>query len=122
MPSDNRMQKINEEVLRELSHLISSLKDPRVKGLVSLTHVEVTKDLEFAKVYVSVLDGGGDVRGVMEGLTSASGFLRRELAAALSLRRTPRLDFIADDSMAQGARILKVLSELDIRDEADDNS
>ena len=115
MPSDNRMQKINEEVLRELSHLIASLKDPRVKGLVSLTHVEVTKDLEFAKVYVSVLGGRGDVRGVMEGLTSASGFLRRELAAALSLRRTPRLDFISDDSLVQGARIFELLSELDIK-------
>ena len=119
MPSDNRMQKINEEILRELSHLISALKDPRVKGLVSLTHVAVTKDLEFAKVYVSVLGDRSAARGVMEGLASASGFLRRELAAALPLRRTPRLDFLADDSLAQGARIHEILSNLDIREQSD---
>ena len=113
MPSDNRIQKINEEVLRELSRLVSSIKDPRVKGLVSLTHVEVTRDLSFAKVYVSVMDGQGDAPSVLEGLKSASGFLRRELAASLLLRHTPRLDFVADDSIAHSARIYKMLSELE---------
>jgi len=116
MPNNNRIQKISEDILRELSRLISTLKDPRVKGLVSLTHVEVTKDLEFAKVYVSVLGEQSDAKPVLEGLTSASGFLRRELAASLSLRRTPRLDFIADTSLAHGARIHQLLSEMEKND------
>ena len=120
MPSDNRMQKISEEILRELSCLVSALKDPRVTGLVSLTHAEVTRDLEYAKVYVSVLDGTADAKAVMEGLKSASGFLRRELASSLPLRRTPRLQFILDDSMARGARIHELLSELDMGEASDD--
>jgi len=115
------MQKIAEEILRELSRLASALKDPRVSGLVSLTHAEVTKDLEYAKVYVSVLDGTADAKAVMEGLKSASGFLRRELAAALSLRRTPRLQFIRDDSLAQGAKIHEMLSHLDLGEDTHDD-
>ena len=118
MPTDNRMRRISEEVLRELSRLVSALKDPRVEGLVTLTRVEVTKDLEYAKVYVSVLDGTADAKAVMDGLKSASGFLRRELAAALNLRRTPSLRLIADDSLAQGARILGILDDMG---GADDN-
>ncbi|MCL2747238.1 MAG: 30S ribosome-binding factor RbfA [Oscillospiraceae bacterium] len=112
MPSDNRMLKIGEEILRELSCLVSALKDPRVKGLVSLTRAEVTRDLEYAKVYVSVLDGTADAKAVMDGLKSASGFLRRELAHNLMLRATPKLQFISDDSIAHGARIQQLLSQI----------
>ena len=122
MPSNNRMLKISEEVLRELSRLVAVLKDPRVKGLISLTHAEVSRDLEYAKIYVSVLGGPDAARPVIEGLTSATGFLRRELASAMSLRATPRLQFIADDSLAHGAKIYKILSQLDIQDESDDNN
>ena len=110
MPSDNRMRKIGEEILRELSRLVSALKDPRVGGLVSLTHVDVTNDLAYARVFVSVLDSTADAGVVMEGLESASGYLRRELAHAMSLRHTPLLRFVADDSMIRGARILDLLS------------
>jgi phosphoesterase RecJ-like protein len=106
------MQKINEEILRELSSLVQALKDPRVKGVISLTHVEASRDLALARVYVSVLGGGADAGTVVAGLKSAAGYLRRELAAALSLRRTPELQFIADDSLARGARIQQVLSDL----------
>ena len=95
-----------------MSRLIAALKDPRVHGLVSLTHVEVSRDLGHAKVYVSVLDGTADARAVMEGLKSASGYLRRELAAEMSLRATPRLQFIMDDSLAQGAHIYQLLHEI----------
>jgi ribosome-binding factor A len=108
------MQKINEEILRELSRQTASLKDPRVKGLVSLTHVETARDLSLSKVYVSVLGGAEAVRAVIKGLKSASGFLRRELAASLNLRRTPELQFCADDALSKGARIHELLSKLEI--------
>ena len=111
MPSENRMQRINEEVLRELSRLVTLLKDPRLEGLFTLTHVEVTNDLEHAKVFVSVLDWSADSKSVMDGLNSAAGFLRLKLAHALTLRRTPSLRFIADDSLARGARVLELLSK-----------
>ena len=109
MPS-NRIGRINEEIQRELSALIRTVKDPRVHGLVSLTAVETTPDLRYAKVYVSVLDSS-DVKEVVKGLKSASGYLRRELGRALSLRYTPELQFVADDSIEKGAHVLEMLRD-----------
>lgn len=112
MPS-NRIGRINEEIQRELSALIRTVKDPRVHGLVSLTAVETTPDLRYAKVYVSVLDSS-DVKEVVKGLKSASGYLRRELGRALPLRYTPELQFVADDSIHQGAHILSMLRDPEV--------
>ncbi|HPE15574.1 MAG TPA: 30S ribosome-binding factor RbfA [Oscillospiraceae bacterium] len=111
MPS-NRIGRINEEIARELSALLRTLKDPRVQGLVSITAVETTGDLRFAKVYVSMLDRTQE-KEVMRGLKSAAGFLRRELGARLSLRMTPELVFAADDSIDKGAHILSILRGLE---------
>ncbi|MDR3208140.1 MAG: 30S ribosome-binding factor RbfA [Oscillospiraceae bacterium] len=118
MPSDNRMQKINEEILRELSRLVGSLKDPRVQGLVSLTHVEAARDLSRAKVSVSVLGDEEAARDVARGLKSASGFLRHELAVSLNLRYTPQLQFLIDDSLARGAHIYELLARVAPKEEA----
>ena len=108
----NRIGRINEEIQRELSQLIRTVKDPRVHGLVSITAVETTPDLRYAKVYVSVLDKS-DVDQVVKGLKSAGGYLRRELGQALSLRYTPELLFQRDDSIDKGAHILEVLRGID---------
>ena len=81
MPS-NRIGRINEEIQRELAALIRTVKDPRVHGLVSVTAVDTTPDLRYAKIYVSVLDKS-DVKEVVKGLKSAGGYLRRELGRAL---------------------------------------
>ena len=78
--ASNRIGRINEEIQRELAALFRTVKDPRVHGLVSITHVDTTPDLRYAKVYVSVLDKS-DVKEVVKGLKSAGGYLRRELAA-----------------------------------------
>lgn len=110
--SSNRIGRINEEIQRELSNLIRGVKDPRVHGLVSLTAVETTPDLRYAKVFVSVLDQS-DVNEVVKGLKSASGWLRRELGSVLSLRYTPELIFQRDDSMAKGAHILEIIEHLE---------
>lgn len=106
--ASNRIGRINEEVQRELAALIPTVKDPRVTGMISVTAVDVSPDLKFAKVYVSVLDKGGSEQ-VLKGLKSASGYLRRELGRALNLRHTPELSFFQDDSMAKGAKILEML-------------
>ena len=106
--ASNRIGRINEEIQRELATLIRTVKDPRVHGLVSITAVETTPDLRFSKIYVSVLDKS-DVKEVVKGLTSAAGYLRRELGAALKLRYTPELQFVEDDSIGQGAHILSML-------------
>ncbi len=108
--SATRMGRINDEIRRELSELIRTVKDPRVHGLISLTRVDTTADLKYAKIYVSVLDKS-DADQVVKGLKSAAGYLRRELGHALSLRATPELTFVRDDSMARGAHILDILRD-----------
>ena len=106
--ASNRIGRINEEIQRELSSLIRTVKDPRVTGMISVTAVNTTPDLKFCKVYISVLDKS-DVAQVLKGLKSASGYLRRELGHALNLRNTPELTFVRDDSIDQGAHILEML-------------
>jgi len=108
--ASNRIGRINEEIQRELSSLIRSVKDPRVTGMVSVTAVETTPDLRYAKVYVSVLDKS-DCSQVIKGLKSASGWLRRELGRALQLRYTPELQFEQDNSIDKGAHILDLLRD-----------
>ena len=110
MPS-NRIGRINEEIQRELADQLRHLKDPRVSsGMVSVTRVDTTGDLRYARVYVSALDKSRE-KEILKGLKSASGFLRRELGRALQLRYTPELQFIADDSIQYGAHILQVLRD-----------
>ena len=114
MPS-NRIGRINEEIQRELSSLIRAVKDPRVAdaGMVSVTAVETTPDLKYAKIYISILNPQ-DGNQVVKGLTSASGYLRRELGRNLRLRNTPELSFVLDGSIDQGARILEMLRDPDV--------
>ena len=110
--ASNRIARINEEIQRQISADIRLLKDPRVSGsgMVSVTRVDTTGDLRYARVYVSALDKSRE-KEVLKGLKSASGFLRRELGRALQLRYTPELQFIADDSIQHGAHILEVLRD-----------
>ena len=115
--ASNRIGRINEEIQRELSALIRQLKDPRVNtvGMVSVTRVDTTADLRYAKVYVSVLDKSRE-KDALKGLKSASGFLRREIGGALRLRYTPELQFFGDDSMLHGAQVLELLRRVEQSD------
>ena len=109
--ASNRIGRINEEIQRELADQLRHLKDPRVSsGMVSVTRVDTTGDLRYARVYVSALDKSQE-KEILKGLKSASGFLRRELGRALQLRYTPELQFIDDDSIQYGAHILEVLRD-----------
>ena len=110
--ASNRIGRINEEIQRELSALIPAVKDPRVSGMISVTAVETTTDLRYAKAYISVLDKENGER-VLKGLRSASGWLRRELGSALKLRYTPELVFQLDDSIDKGAHILELLRSVE---------
>ena len=118
--SSNRRGRINEELQRELSSLIRDLKDPRVQGIVSVTHVEATPDLRYATVCISVLDKEKSAE-VLKGLKSAAGFLRRELGAAMMLRYTPELVFTEDHSIEKGARIFEILSKLEQEEKPHDD-
>ena len=110
--ASNRIGRINEEIQRELSALIPAVKDPRVSGMISVTAVETTPDLRYAKAYISVVDKENGER-VLKGLRSASGWLRRELGSALKLRYTPELVFQLDDSIDKGAHILELLRSVE---------
>ena len=116
MPS-NRIGRINEEIQRELAELIRQLKDPRVQTLISITRVDTTPDLRYAKVYISVLDEARS-KDAMRGLRSASGWLRRELGSRLQLRYTPELVFTEDDSLKYGARMFDLLEKLERQEAA----
>lgn len=113
--ASNRIGRINEEIQRELSTLLRSVKDPRVRGMVSVTAVDTTGDLRYAKVYISVLNTG-EAADVLRGLRSAAGYLRRELGGALSLRYVPELIFEMDDSIREGSHIFELLRKLDKED------
>ena len=90
------------------------MKDPRLQsGLITITHVDTTSDLRYARIYVSALDKSKE-KDMMRGLRSAAGYLRRELGTALQLRYTPELQFIADDSIEKGAHILEMLRDPDV--------
>ena len=111
--ASNRIGRINEEIQRELSALIPTVKDPRVTGMISVTAVSTTSDLKYAKIYVSVLDKSQEIQ-VLKGLKSAGGYLRRELVRTLNLRNTPELSFVADDSIDHGAHILAMLRDPEV--------
>ena len=106
----NRIDRINEEIQRELAVLIPTVKDPRVTGMISVMAVDTTTDLRYCRVFVSVLDKTQE-KDVIRGLKSAAGYLRRELGMAMSLRYTPELQFTADDSIEYGAHILEMLRD-----------
>ena len=113
--ASNRIGRINEEIQKELASKIRNLKDPRVQGpMISITRVETTPDLRYAKVYASFLqeDKAADA---LKGLKSASGYLRRELGSALNLRYTPELVWELDDSITYGARMLGLINSLGVK-------
>ncbi len=110
--ASNRIQRINEEIQKSVSDKLRTVKDPRVSGtMISVTRVETTPDLRYAKVYVSFLeeDRAADA---MKGLQSASGYLRREVGSDLKLRYTPELVWTLDDSISYGAHLLDIINHL----------
>ena len=120
--ASNRIGRINEEIQKELSSLLRKVKDPRVgETMISVTRVETTPDLRFAKVYVSFLEEH-KANEAMKGLKSAGGFLRRELGHALNLRHTPELMWALDDSITYGAKMLALINSLDTGDHDDEES
>ena len=106
MPREfSRNQRLGNQVLRTLNELLRfETKDPRLDG-VSLTDVELSRDLSVARVYFSLLDPNGDPAPAQEGLEKASGFLRGKLGHAIKVRHVPELRFAHDDSAAESQRI-----------------
>ena len=112
---NNKIERTNEDVRYVLSQLLPKVKDPRVQqgGLISITRAEVTGDLRYCKVYLSVL-GELNEKNFKRGLKSAAPWLRRELGRSLNLRYTPELTFELDKSIEHGARMSALIDALDI--------
>ena len=111
--ASNRIATINQEIQKELSSLLRSVKDPRVQDtMISITRVETTPDLRFTKVYVSFLQEQ-KAADAMKGLKSAAGYLRRQIAANLQLRHAPEIQWALDDSITYGAKMLALINSLD---------
>ena len=118
--ANNRLARTNDDIQRVLSELLRNVKDPRVQqGMISVTRVETTGDLRYAKVWLSVY-GLKDEKEFRRGLKSASGWLRKELASSMNLRYTPELIFELDHSIEYGAHINELISSLDIRQDEED--
>lgn len=112
MANYSRTDRVSEEVKRELAAIIRDLKDPRIPSMVSVMSVRVTKDLKFAKAYISVLGDESIKKDVFAALKSASGYIRKEISQRLNLRQTPEFTFVEDDSIEYGAHIEQILKDL----------
>lgn len=113
MRNYRREDQLSGAITRELSDLIRTrMKDPRI-GFASITGVELSHDLRYAKVFVSVMGSPEEQRETMRGLDSANGFLRRELAQRLTIRHVPEISFRLDESIARGARVLDLLKQVE---------
>ena len=110
--NSTKNNRINGEVMRALSSIIREVKDPRVGPLTSVVDVIVAPDLKTCKVYISILGGSDEAKSTLDGLNSAKGFIRRELAHIVNLRNTPELTFIMDDSIAYGVDMSKKIEEV----------
>ena len=111
--NNKRINRISEEVKRTISNIVQNeLKDPRIPSITSISHVEVTNDLSFAKVYVSVLGNDFGRDEAVEGLNSAKGYIKKELSKRVKLRAMPELIFIKDDSIERALELDKLIDEV----------
>lgn len=109
-----RPERVAQRMRRDIAEILEhKLRDPRIGALVSVTDVEITRDLSFARVFVSVLARGDEQLAVLEGLRHASGFVRHELGPRLGLREVPELRFELDTSLDRGARVDAILKRIE---------
>ena len=115
--------RINAEVQRELSEIRTEVKDPRLAAaMVSVVSVEVTPDLKYCKAYISVLGSDEAAKAVVEGLRSAVGYIRKELARRVNLRNTPEIKFILDQSIEYGVNMSRLIDDVtkDLKDDEEE--
>ena len=113
MKTNNRLSRINDEIMKELSQIIrGELKDPRIGAMTSVIRVETTQDLKYCKVFVSVLGGEEEKENVMKGLKNAGGFIRRLIAQRINLRYTPELIFKLDESAEYAIHMDQLISQI----------
>lgn len=116
--NNKRANRISEEVKKVVSELISNgLKDPRIGKMVTVTSVEVTRDLSYANIYISVLGDKAEKDEALKGLSSAKGFIRKEIGSRIDLRYVPEPIFHLDESIERGIYMSKLIKEVNEQDE-----
>ncbi len=117
--NNKRINRISEEVKKVVSQLLyNGLKDPRIKEMTSITRVEVTKDLSYAKIYVSVLGDESEKKETIEGLNSAKGYIRKEIGSNIDLRHSPEPVFYLDESIEQAIYMSKLIDSVNKKDDS----
>ena len=117
-----KTDRVSEDIKREIAAMIRELKDPRIQGMLTVVNVEISSDASFAKVYVSAMEGIDTAKTAVKGLTSATGYIRREIGRRLHLRKTPELKFIADDSIEKGMDITRLINSVVKEEKTDENN
>ena len=113
-----KVDRASQDIKRELTDIMRSLKDPRVQGFLTIVKVELSNDFSYCKIFVSSMDGMEDAKNAVKGLESASGFIKRELGLRLKMRKIPSLKFIPDDSASYGMTISKMLKDIEEKEQA----
>lgn len=110
-----KIDRITEDIKRELIAILREVKDPRVSGMLTVVKVEVSNDLSYAKIYISALEGIEKAKESVKGLKAAQGFIRGRLGHALKLRKVPELKFVADDSIEKGMELFDKLKGIETK-------
>ena len=120
---NRRINRINGLLREEISRILTTeLRDPRMSAIVSVTHVDASSDLRYAKVYISVLGDEKEKRGTLRALRSGSGFIHWNLRKHLAFKAVPSLEFILDESIEQGAKMLELIDSLAPESETSDGT
>ncbi len=114
MGNSVRLRRVQSLIKEEIGTMIvmGIVKDPRISHMVSVTSVDVSKDINYAKIYISSFENSKAVDKTVDALNHASGFIQKRLAQRLKTRNTPKLSFIADHSIENGIRMTRLLEEL----------
>lgn len=108
----HRAGRINEEMKKEISAIVmNGLKDPRITAMITITAVEVTSDLSYAKVFTSIFGTDQEKEDTLEGLKSSTGYVRRELGKRISIRKIPELIIVVDDTLDRGMHIDNLIKQ-----------
>ncbi len=119
--SENRIRRVAEQMKKDLSQIINKeIKDPRVSAMTSITDVQLSKDLRYASIYVSIFGTDSEKEETLQTLIRASGFIRSEIGRRIRLRYIPEVNFYLDNSIEYGAHIEKVLKSLKKEDNNDE--
>ena len=114
-----RMERLAEELKKTISQIIFEMKDPRIPVLTSLTSVEVSPDLKYAKAHVSVYGEGDSPKEAVDALNHAAGFIQHEVAGRMTIRRVPQIKFVGDDSIAYSVHISEIIRSLHKNEETE---